>query len=118
MTVIANNACKRVSISSKRQITIPNIFFNELGFENEAMCILKDNELIIRPVNSDSYGEFAEEILADLIKEGYTGEKMLREFKARQSKIKTSINKILQEADDVANNRSEYMTMKDVFGGK
>ena len=30
---------KIISISSKRQITIPQKFFNLLGFENEAECV-------------------------------------------------------------------------------
>lgn len=58
---------KIVSISSKRQITIPQKFFNLLGFGTEAECIISGNELVIRPVKPVSGGEFAEQILADLV---------------------------------------------------
>ena len=52
-TVLRGNAVmerKKVSISAKRQITIPQKFFTMLGFDNEAECILRGNELVIRPV--------------------------------------------------------------------
>ena len=61
---------KKVSISSKRQITIPQKFFSLLGFGGEAECTVRGNELIIRPVKQTSGGEFAEQILAELISEG------------------------------------------------
>lgn len=34
---------KKVSISSKRQITIPQKFFTLLGFNTEAECIMRGN---------------------------------------------------------------------------
>ena len=34
---------KKVSISAKRQITIPQKFFALLGFENEAECAIRGN---------------------------------------------------------------------------
>ena len=52
-TVLRGNAVmerKKVSISAKRQITIPQKFFTTLGFDDEAECILRGNELVIRPV--------------------------------------------------------------------
>lgn len=118
MAHVATNTCKRVSISSKRQITIPQAFFNALGFGNEAECIYRNNELVLRPARQEVSGEFAEQILADLIKEGYSGEEMLNEFKIRQAKIRPAVTKILETADAVAEGKEEYMTMEDVFGGK
>ena len=73
---------KVLSISSKRQITIPQKFYQTLGFGNEAECIVHGNELIIRPVKTVSGGEFAEQILAELIDEGLSGEALLSKFKA------------------------------------
>lgn len=43
---------KRVSISSKRQMTIPQKFFKELQFTDKAECFVRGNELIIRPVHN------------------------------------------------------------------
>ncbi len=41
---------KKVSISTKRQITIPLKFFTMLGFDTEAECMVRGNELVLRPV--------------------------------------------------------------------
>ena len=64
---------KILSISSKRQITIPQKFFTLIGFGDEAECILRGNELILRPARNPSGGEFAEQILAELIDDGLSG---------------------------------------------
>ena len=47
---------KVLSISSKRQITIPQKFYQLLGFGDEAECVLRGNELIIRPIKTVSGG--------------------------------------------------------------
>ena len=44
---------KIISISSKRQITIPQKFFNLLGFGNEAECVVRGNEPGIRPIRTN-----------------------------------------------------------------
>ena len=86
-TVLRGNAVmerKKVSISAKRQITIPQKFFTMLGFDDEAECILRGNELVIRPVKESSGGEFAEQILTDLVKRGLSGDELIKAFKAEQ----------------------------------
>ena len=42
---------KILSISSKRQITIPQKFYQALGFGSEAECVVRGDELVIRPCN-------------------------------------------------------------------
>lgn len=106
---------KKVSISSKRQITIPQKFFSMLGFDTEAECILRGNELVIRPVKTDSSGEFDEFILADLISQGYTGNELLEAFKAERKKIRPAVEKMLEEAERVARGEGEYYTYDDIF---
>ena len=71
---------KIVSISSKRQITIPQKFFTMLGFTDEAECMVRGNELIVRPARQNAGGEFAEQILADLIAQGLSGNELLTQF--------------------------------------
>ena len=109
---------KKVTISSKRQFTIPQKFFTKLGFDREAVCTLGDGMLIIEPVKSENGGVFAEQILADLIAEGYSGQDLLSEFKARQSKVRPTVEKMLKTAKDAANGIGEYYSYEDVFGGK
>lgn len=107
---------KKVSISSKRQITIPQKFFTLLGFNTEAECIMHGNELILRPVKSNTGGEFAEQILADLIRQGYSGEELLEKFKQAQKEVRPAVEAMLAEADRVAESGSGGYSLEDVFG--
>ena len=107
---------KKVSISSKRQITIPQKFFTMLGFDKEAECVVRGNELVIRPVKISSNGEFAEQILADLIAKGYNGEELLEKFKIAQKEVKQAVENVLEEAERVAEGEAEYFSYDDVFG--
>lgn len=107
---------KILSISSKRQITIPQKFYQTLGFGDEAECVMRGNELVIRPIKTVDGGEFAEQILADLIKEGWSGEELLSEFKKRQAQIRSAVEAMLANAEDIANGKAEYETYEDVFG--
>lgn len=107
---------KIVSISSKRQITIPQKFFSLLGFSDEAECIVRGNELVLRPARRASGGEFAENILADLIKEGFSGSDLLLEFKKRQAKVRPAIEEMLSDAEKAAAGEGKYSTYADIFG--
>ena len=109
---------KRVSISAKRQITIPQKFFSKLGFESEAECMIRGNEIVIRPVKQEMGGEFAEMILADLIARGYTGEQLLAEFKNEQRKIRPAVEEMLSDAELAAEGKIESFSYEDVFGSE
>ena len=99
---------KKVTITSKCQFTIPQKFYTELGYDREAICTLGDGMLIIEPAKSENGGEFAEQILADLIAEGYSCQDLLSEFKSRQSKVRPAVEKMLKTAKDAANRIGEY----------
>ena len=105
---------KRIKISSKRQITIPQQYFDYLGFGKEAECILKDGELIIKPVKNNG-GEFAEEILADLLAQGYAGDELLAQFKAAQSKVRPAVEKLIDEADKLAMKKDGAASFAELF---
>jgi bifunctional DNA-binding transcriptional regulator/antitoxin component of YhaV-PrlF toxin-antitoxin module len=107
---------KVLSISSKRQITIPQKFYKTLEFGDEAECIMQGDELIIRPIKTVSGGEFAEQILADLIAEGFSGEELLSRFKDKQAQIRPAVEAMLSEAEEVAEGKGEFATYEDVFG--
>lgn len=106
---------KRISVSSKRQITIPLEFCNALKIENEVECILKDGSIIIRPIIDTSQDNFADLILEDLIKEGYKGQKLLEEFRKRKKEIKLAIEEVKNEAHKVAEDEAPYTTIDEVF---
>ena len=102
---------KRVTITSKRQFTIPQKFYTELGFDREAVCTMGDGMLIIQPaVPVSGGGEFAEQILSDLIAEGFSGQELLDEFKTRQAKVRPAIEAMLDAAKAVAQGAGEYST--------
>lgn len=109
---------KKVSISAKRQITIPQKFFCMLGFDTEAECMVRGNELILRPAKTNAGGEFAEQILADLIAEGYSGNDLLERFKKAQKAVRPAVEAMLAEAERAASSESEYATYDEVFGGE
>ena len=61
-------------------------------------------------------GEFAEEILKELINEGYSGKKLIKEFNSRQAKVKPAIKEMLNEARKMAKGEMKSMSYDDVFG--
>lgn len=107
---------KVLSISPKRQITIPQRFYKALGFGDEAECVVRGDELIIRPVKTAAGGEFSEQILAELLDEGLSGTELLEEFKKRQAQIRPAAEAMLAKAEDIAAGKAEYATYEDVFG--
>lgn len=110
---------KRVTITSKRQFTIPQKFYTELGFDREAVCTMGEGMLIIQPaVNVSGGNEFAEQILEDLIAEGFSGQELLDEFKTRQAKVRPAVERMLEAARTVALGVDEYATYEDIFGSE
>lgn len=107
---------KIISISQKRQITIPQKFFSMLGFEDEAECVVRDDELVIRPLRTVRDGEFAEQILADLIAQGLSGDDLLTAFKETQAKIRPAVERLLKDADAAARGEGEYTSHEEIFG--
>ena len=59
-------------------------------------------------------GEFDEEILADLINQGYEGNALLDKFKEIRTKVPDAMEKMLNDLIEQSN--GEYYTMKEVFG--
>lgn len=106
---------KIISISNKRQVTIPQKYFETLGFDNEAECILQNNAIIIRPIRTGDSGAFSEELLADLIAQGFSGQELLARFKEKSKKIRPAVEQLIDEADRAAKSNSG-VGMVDVFG--
>ena len=109
-------ARKIIRVSDKRQITIPNEYYQQLGFEKDAVCYIVENSIVIKPL-ARTGGEFSEFMLADLIKEGYEGEALLGEFVRRQSLVRPAIETMLQEAKQAAQNPDNYTTIDNLFSG-
>ena len=117
-SIIRNKSIERkiISVSGKRQVTIPRKYFETLGFNNEAECFLQDNAIVIRPIKENSGMEFSEQILADLIKQGVSGEELLVQFKELSKKIAPAMSKLISEADSIVKGEKKGTAMSDIFG--
>jgi hypothetical protein len=107
---------KIISVSGKRQITIPQKYFEVLGFSNEAECILQNNAIVIRPIRENSGSEFSEQILADLIAQGFSGQDLLVKFKEMSKKIAPAMKKLIGEADSIAKGEKKGSSLEEIFG--
>jgi len=107
---------KLISISMKRQLTIPQRYYTSLGFDNEAECILQDDGLLIRPVRNTGDGEFSEQILSDLIAKGYEGQMLLEKFKEHSQAIRPAVQKMLKEAAAFAKTGDGRIPINALFG--
>ncbi len=106
---------KRISVSQKRQITIPIEFYNSVGIDKEVECYVQNNAIVIRPVR-ESGGEFDEQILADLIAQGLSGQELLDKFKETRRQIRPAVERLLDEAHLAAKGEAPSHTYEDVFG--
>lgn len=88
---------RRISISSKRQISIPKEFYDTLNIGTEMIAELHDNSIVLTPVR-ENHVDFSEEILTDIIAEGYTGENILKEFRFRKAQIPVALEEMIKEA--------------------
>lgn len=101
---------KKVAVSSKRQIAIPKEFFDAIGIEKEIIMELNDGVIQIKPVRTHT-DDFSEEILADVLEEGFTGNDILKEFQRRKNMIRPAISQMVKEALE-----SEPTSLDDLFG--
>lgn len=119
-SAVGRSSMKRkiISVSGKRQITIPQKYFELLGFSNQAECTLQNNAIVIRPIREDSGNEFSEQILADLIAQGFSGQELLVRFKEMSKKIAPAMSKLIGEADSIAKGEKKSATITDIFGSE
>lgn len=109
---------KRIAVSGKRQITIPMEFFTQLGIDKEVECYVRNGSMIIRPASTETSGEFAEQILADLIAQGFQGSELMARFKQINRSMRPAAQKLMEAADDIASGKAASATMEQIFGGE
>ena len=73
---------------------------------------------VIRPVRENTGNEFSEQMLADLIAQGVSGQGLLLKFKEMSKKITPAINNLIGEADIIAQGDKKSATMTDIFGAE
>ena len=107
---------KIISVSTKRQLTIPQKYYDLLGFDNEAECVLQEDSLVIKPLQSTNTSEFSEQILADLISQGLEGAELLSAFKERSKSIRPAVQKLINETDKFAKSGKGSLSPDELFG--
>jgi hypothetical protein len=116
-TVRSDNVERKIiSVSTKRQLTIPQKYYDALGFDNEAECVMQKDGLLIRPVRYEAGGEFSEQILADLISQGYEGTELLEKFKDYSKAIRPAVLKLMEETDEFAKSGKGKIPREELFG--
>lgn len=91
---------KVISVSKGRQITLPIQYYHELGITDEVECLLREDEIVIRPVRRGD--DFSVEILKDLVRQGYSGDELLSEFQRLRAGIRPAVKQMLHEAHQAA----------------
>lgn len=103
-----------IAISKKNQITIPQSVVNQLGFKDKAEYIVSGGQFILKPARDDTGDYFSEEILADLISSGYTGEELLMKFKETKRQVPAAVELMIKESEDKAAEVSDEELWGDV----
>ena len=106
---------KIISVSTKRQLTIPQKYYEYFGFDNEAECVLQDDGLLIRPLRNNEDSDFSEQILADLISQGYEGKNLLTAFKQYSKSVRPAVKKLIDETDEFAKTGKGRVSLDELF---
>jgi len=107
---------KIISVSTKRQITIPQKYFDALGFGNEAECVLQGECIMLRPIQDRGGGAFSEQILSDLISQGFEGDELLEKFKQESKKIRPAVEKMIADTDAFVKKGGGKTSLDELFG--
>ena len=106
---------KIISITGKRQLTIPLKFYEKLGLGKEVECFIEKNALVIRSLSQDD-GVFSIEILKDLVSQGFSGNELIAKFTEERQNMNTAIEALLTEGNEITTGKKKGVSMKDVFG--
>ena len=106
-----------IRVSPKKQITIPQKFYEKLNLGDEVECILRENELVIRPLVKAT-DDFADLILRDLVNQGLTGDELIKEFQKIRAGIKVAAQRLIDDAVAGAkkDGRDPGAVHEDIFG--
>ena len=68
------------------------------------------------PQYEQASGEFSEQILSDLIAQGYEGQALLQKFIEMNRALRPAVKKMLQEADELVKNGGGQIPTNKLFG--
>lgn len=105
-----------IRISSKKQITIPQSFYEKLGLGREAECILRGDEIIIRRLDKGS-DDYSDLILQDLVQQGYKGDELVKEFRKMKTEMRNAAQNLIEDSFTTAkrDTRNREAVHDDIF---
>ena len=94
-------------------ISLVDVDFAEYRRKNDIKAE-KDADPLFSEITAG--GAFTEQILAELIASGLTGNELLEEFRKKQAQIQPAVKRMIAAAHDAAQGNGECYTYDDVFG--
>lgn len=91
---------KKVKISKQRQITIPKVYFDALGIQEEVSIEMTEEGLLIKPIVQIP-DDFAEQLLESMIAQGLSGQELLDKFKEAKNNVGWTQFKAIQTKDTI-----------------
>ncbi|GED33702.1 AbrB/MazE/SpoVT family DNA-binding domain-containing protein [Brevibacillus centrosporus] len=91
---------KKITVTGKRQITIPKSFFDHLGFGTTVAAYLRDGGIFLEPVKEDANTTIdfdTREIVREAIAEGLTGDELADEISRRIIELNKLMDRRIQE---------------------
>ena len=110
-----DEAAKRL-LEKASDISVSVIVAGELQYGAQKSSRTESNlALFIRPFHGVG-SEFSEQILADLISQGYGGQELLLKFKEYSRAVRPAVRKLIDEADAYAKSGEGSVPMGELFG--
>jgi hypothetical protein len=81
-------------------VTVPKSFHVPAGVTLKPK--LTDKGIFYEFVNDDDFFDFDEDILKDLVAEGFEGKELISQFKQRKKKLHAAMDKMIGEAENDA----------------
>lgn len=89
-----------IKISSKRQVTIPAKCYEELSFDEYALCSWDETGMSIEPIKVDDKDSTIR-ILRQLVAQGFEGEDLIDKYQEIRQKIVSIKAKINESEEDL-----------------
>ena len=97
MSDLIDKPLRRIKVSRQRQINIPKDFYDALDIADEAFIEFTGKEIIIRPADYEKV-DFSEDILKDLVQQGYNGEALINRFVQIKAELPKALGRMKEEA--------------------
>lgn len=93
-----------------------HILRSDTKIEQKIISVSQKDGLLIRPVRVTGGDEFSEQILADLISQGYAGQELLEKFKEYSKAIRPAVLKLLEDNEAFARSGEGGIPIDALFG--